>query len=138
MTKIGLSELELTEEWAASDEALRLRADFPLFRGHGTTDSALVYFELDEDSHVGTHTDSAEEIVLVLDGTAEAVMAERSVALGRHELIVIPRGVAHDVRNVGTGVVRAVGFFAQGEVESTFEEPLEPSGERVFRVPPSA
>jgi quercetin dioxygenase-like cupin family protein len=135
MTNISLSDLELTEEWAESDPTLRLRADFPLFRGHGTTESALVYFELDEGNHVGTHTDSAEEVVLVLDGTAEAVMAGESVVLGPHELVVIPPGVAHDVRNVGTGVVKAVGFFARGEVESTFAEPLEPSGERVFRVP---
>ncbi len=137
MTKIALPDVELTEEWAAGDQTLRLRANYVLFGGRGTCESALVYFELDEGAHLGFHRDSAEEIVLVLDGTAEATLDKGTIVVGPHELVVIPRGVAHDLRNVGSGVVRAVGFFASPEVESTFDETLEPTGERTFRVPPA-
>lgn len=138
MTKIALAELHLTEEWATSDETLRLRADFPLFLGNGTSDSALVYFELEAGKHLGSHSDSAEEIVLVLDGTAEATLGEERLVVGPRELVVIPAGVPHDVLNVGSDVLKAVGFFASAEVESTFAERLEPTGERRFRVPPDA
>lgn len=136
MFTVSLRDLALVEEWGRTDPTLRLRADFPVFAGNGAADSAVVVFELGEGEHLGLHTDSAEEVVLVLDGTAEATLGDATGKLTERELIVIPAGVIHDVRNVGKGVLRAVGFFASGEVESVFSEPLEPSGERVFRVPP--
>lgn len=138
MVTVSLGELDLFEEWGRDDPTLRLRADFPVFGGHGASDSAVVVFELGEGEHVGLHTDSAEEVVLVLDGRAEATLDGDTGVVGEREMVVIPAGVPHDVRNVGTGVMRAVGFFASGEVESVFAETLEPSGERAFRVPPPA
>lgn len=98
----------------------------------------MVVFELGEGEHVGLHTDSAEEVVLVLDGRAEATLGDETGQLRAREMVVIPAGVPHDVRNVGTGIMRAVGFFASCNVRSVFAEVLEPSGEREFSVPPPA
>jgi hypothetical protein len=40
----------------------------------------------------------------------------------------------HGVRNVGDDVLRVLGTFSSSTVVSTFEEPFEPGGPRVFVI----
>ena len=51
---------------------MRAKASFPFSKATGNASSAVVYFEIEPGHYLGTHTDSAEEIVLVLSGTVEA------------------------------------------------------------------
>jgi hypothetical protein len=57
MIKVNLDMLE------KMDKSWRITGKFALFSGVGTKSSA-VYFELEPGFQLGTHTDSAEEIVL--------------------------------------------------------------------------
>jgi hypothetical protein len=65
-------------------------------------------------------------------GTVQVAIGEKQGQLSAGELALVPGMVAHSVRNVGTGVARCVGFYAGARVVSTFEQPLMPSGLRVF------
>jgi quercetin dioxygenase-like cupin family protein len=75
--KIG--ELELLEGSYEDDPTMRVKFNFPFYVGTGTNNSAVVYFELEPGHRLGTHTDSAEEILLILEGEAEAALGENSL-----------------------------------------------------------
>ncbi|MGH9963716.1 MAG: cupin domain-containing protein, partial [Nitrososphaeraceae archaeon] len=42
----------------------------------GTKSGSVVYFELEPGYELGTHTDSAEEIVYIADGTVELTIGD--------------------------------------------------------------
>ena len=50
---------------------MRVKVNFPFSLGTGNKNTAVVYFEIEPGHRLGMHTDSAEEILLVLDGTAQ-------------------------------------------------------------------
>jgi hypothetical protein len=59
-----IEDLELMEVWYEDDPTMRLKVNFPFFLGTGTKNTAVVYFEIERGYRLGTHTDSAEEILL--------------------------------------------------------------------------
>jgi quercetin dioxygenase-like cupin family protein len=132
MIVVNLRQLELQEEWSEKDPAERLRSAFALHRGMGSDQASVVYFELEPGGAVGTHTDSAEEVVLVLKGTVQITLGAEQGVLSSGEFVLIPAMMPHSVRNTGTESARAVGLFTSARVISTFEQPLMPSGQRVF------
>lgn len=58
--------LELLDAWYENDPAMRVAVDFPLVAATGNQSSAVVCFEIEPDHYLGTHNDSAEEILLIL------------------------------------------------------------------------
>jgi quercetin dioxygenase-like cupin family protein len=132
MHTVDLSTMELMEGWFASDPSVRFRANFALFGGNGTESSAAVYIELQPGEALGEHTDSPEEILLVVDGEVEmSIGAERGRA-GRGTLAVVPPMAPHSFRNVGSGTARVVGFFPSPGVVATFVEPIQPISQQVM------
>jgi quercetin dioxygenase-like cupin family protein len=132
--KIG--ELELLEGWYEDDPTMRVRFNFPFFVGTGTKNTAVVYFELEPGCRLGTHTDSAEEILLILEGEAEASVGDEQGRVSAGEMAVVPAMVPHALRNVGDETVRVVGFFSSNVVASTFDRPMMPLGQRAVGTPP--
>jgi quercetin dioxygenase-like cupin family protein len=80
--------------------------------GNGAASSAVIYFEHEPGEHHGRHTDSAEEVVLVLDGEAQVIAGDEGMRLGAGALALVPAMVPHDISNVGPGRLRVVGFFS--------------------------
>ena len=135
MQTANLNTLDLIDAWFEDDPRMRVRVTFPFHAATGAEDSAAVYFEIAPGHYLGTHTDSAEEIVLILAGTVEAHLGDERGILAAGESVLIPAMMPHGVRNVGTETARCVGFFAAAAVESTFERPVMPFGERVVGTP---
>lgn len=133
MRTIQLSDVEL-EHVDGPEAGNSFRFAFPLHRAAGTNDSAVVYMELEPGMHLGTHTDSQEEVVLVLEGTAEATVGENRGTLTAGGAVVIPAMAPHDVRNVGAGPLRAIGFFSGAVVYSTFTPSPVPGTEGLLSV----
>jgi quercetin dioxygenase-like cupin family protein len=132
MHTVDLAAMELMEGWFAGDPSVRFRANFALFGGNGAESSSTVYIELQPGEALGEHTDSPEEILLVLDGDVEfQVGGERSRA-GKGTLGVVPAMVPHGFRNVGSSTARVVGFFPSGGVVATFVEPIQPIDQQVM------
>ena len=136
MTTTSLVSIELMEGWGADDATRRTRVAFPLYAAHGTDSTAVVYFELDPGNHLGRHTDSAEEILYVVDGQGEATIGDETAALEAGSLALVPELVPHDLRATGDRPLKVLGFFSAATVESIFDEPMEPVGERVLGTPP--
>jgi quercetin dioxygenase-like cupin family protein len=123
------TELELMQGWHDSDpEHTRVRVTFPINKWTGSRDSAVVYFEIEPDNRLARHTDSAEEILYVVAGEAEAEVGNERGRLAAGDLAVIPAMVPHGLVNVGNETVKIVGFFSEAEIISSFDEPVQPFG----------
>lgn len=138
MQTADLNTLELGEAWYEHDPAMRIRVNFPFYAATGNEDSSVVYFEIEPGHYLGTHTDSAEEILLILAGTVEASLGDERGELAAGQMALIPAMVPHGVRNIGAEPARCVGFFAAATVVSTFDQPMMPFGQAVVGTPPVA
>jgi mannose-6-phosphate isomerase-like protein (cupin superfamily) len=131
MSPIDLENLKLKESATAGGP---IRVAFPIHSATGTASTAAVLFELDPGSELATHRDSAEEVLLVLEGSAEARIADRSIAVGPGQLVVVPARVPHSVLNHGNDRLRILGVFAASTVVATFAEPLAPGGPQMMVI----
>jgi quercetin dioxygenase-like cupin family protein len=141
MLTVKTSELELMQGWFDTDpEHTRVRVTFPINKWAGSADSAAVYFEIEPGNRLAEHTDSAEEILYVITGEAEAHVGDERRRLSAGDLAVIPAMMPHGLVNVGTDTVKVVGFFSEPEIISTFNEPVQPFGAAVLNqgAPPPA
>lgn len=129
MLTVSTSKLELLDVWHESDpEHKRVQVAFPINKLEGSADSAVVYFTIAPGDSLGTHTDSAEEILYIVEGQAEATVGGERGILRAGDLAVVPAMAPHGLVNVGDGPVTVVGFFSEAEVNSTFEDTLQPLG----------
>jgi quercetin dioxygenase-like cupin family protein len=131
-----IEELELMEVWYEDDPKMRLKVNFPFFLGTGTKSTAVIYFEIEPGHRLGTHTDSAEEILLILQGEAEVSLGDEQCRLSAGEMALVPAMVPYGMRNVGDERMRVAGFFSSNVIVSTFDRPMMPFGERVVGTPP--
>jgi quercetin dioxygenase-like cupin family protein len=129
MFTAALSDIELMEGSYENDPAMHVKVNFPFSAATGAKNTAVVYFELEPGHRLGTHTDSAEEILLFLEGTAEVFVGEEQGQVSAGEMALVPAMVPHSMRNVGDETLRVVGFFPSSTVMSTFDQPIVPTGE---------
>ncbi|MGZ4201118.1 MAG: cupin domain-containing protein [Thermoleophilaceae bacterium] len=133
MQTVNTGSLELGEGWLASDpDRARVRFTFPMNAASGAEGSAIVYFELEPGKRLATHTDSAEEILYIVSGTAEAEVGDERGQVSAGDLALIPALVPHGLRNTGDETVRVVGFFCESEITSRFDEPMQPINQTVI------
>jgi quercetin dioxygenase-like cupin family protein len=129
MLTASTPQLELNEVWIASDPRGRVHPAFPINRSTGAEDTAVVYFEVAPGERLGTHTDSAEEILYIVAGEGEAQVGDERGRVRAGDLAVIPAMAPHGIANVGDETLKVVGFFCDSRIVSTFVEPLEPIGQ---------
>lgn len=137
MHTVNTREMDLMEGWFDDDLSVHFRANFALHRDNGATDSSAVVIELEPGWALGEHTDSPEEILLVMEGTVELIVDDERRVAGPATVAVVPAGVPHGIRNAGETTARIIGFFPEPTVTATFAEPIRPLGERtlVFGAP---
>ena len=132
MITVNLNKLELKESWGENDATRHARATFPLVGALGTENSTLVYFELDPGKSLGRHTDSVEEILLILAGTVEVNVGDEQGRLAQGEIALVPTMAPHDLRNVGQETAKVLGFFGEANFVATFDVPFLPDHVSVF------
>jgi quercetin dioxygenase-like cupin family protein len=122
MIRTELNKLELNEFIAKNNPKQRCKATFPMFAAHGTKQSATVYFELDPGDELGTHTDSTEEILLIIEGSVEATVGGEKSTASQGDLLLVPEMVPHNFRNIGKESAKVLGFFGgANNIIATFE-----------------
>jgi quercetin dioxygenase-like cupin family protein len=132
MIAVNLNEVELLESWQAEDPSARTRAAFPLVGVPDTGALGVVYFEVEPGNALGTHTDSQDEIVVLLSGAGEGTVGDDTGQVSAGALLFIPAMVPHGFRNTGDETLRAVGIFAGANCVSSFEHVLQPMGVSVI------
>lgn len=138
MQAVQTDSLELMHFTQGGDESGAVDATWPVFRDTGSTGTAVVYVSIPEGSRLARHTDSAEEVVIVLEGEIEFTISDETGRLGPGGIAVVPAMVSHHAVNVGRGRARFTGVFPSNTVVSTFEEPFDQTGGRVVGTPPPA
>lgn len=108
------------------DSLLLFIGNFALYSAAGTKSGSVIYFELEPDCELGNHTDSAEEIIYVVDGDIEATIGKERDRISKGELGVVPVMESHNFRNVGSSTARVIGFFSSPNIVSTFEKVFMP------------
>jgi quercetin dioxygenase-like cupin family protein len=133
MLTVATNTLELMEVWLDSDpQHKRLQVTFPINKWAGSRDSAVVYFEIEPGNRLAPHTDSAEEILYLISGQAEAQVGDERGRLAAGDLAVIPAMVPHSLLNTGEEPLKVIGFFSAAEIVSSFDEPIQPIGAAVL------
>jgi len=111
-----------------------LRVSFPLHSATGSASTATVLFELDPGAELYVHTDSAEELLIIVQGTAEARVGDEIGRVEKHQVALVPPMAPHGLRNIGDDVLRVLGTFSASTVVSTFERPLQEDGPQVLVI----
>jgi quercetin dioxygenase-like cupin family protein len=134
MQVVDIDSLELMDVVSELDPEFRVRVAFPHHSAVGNASLATVYFEVEPGARLGVHTDSAEELLLILEGEAEATIGDETAVAGPGATLTVPAMAPHGVRNLGSGTLRVFGFFSASTVVSTFEEAWAPGGPQVFVI----
>jgi quercetin dioxygenase-like cupin family protein len=121
---------ELSDAWIEGDETARWRSA----SGHGPDDGAKAsgssVLEVDAGCRLPRHTDSAEETIVVVSGTASLSVGEEESELAAGGVALVPECVPHEVRNAGSETLRFVAVYASTDVTTTYEVDVQPDGGR--------
>lgn len=132
MTTVNLKKLELNEFIGKEDTKQHCKATFPLVGFHGSRELATVYFELQPGDNLGRHTDSAEELLIVLSGKAEALVGDKKSIAEEGTLVLVPKMVPHDIKNVGHTTVKVLGVFGgANNIIANFDREMLPTHSNV-------
>jgi quercetin dioxygenase-like cupin family protein len=135
---VHTAELELMPAHHRGDDGNIVRATWPVHRGTGARSSAAVLFELGPGVRLGRHTDSAEEVLVVLEGDVEIEVGEERRRASAGAIAVVPAEVPHDVIGAGDTPARVTGVFSANTIVSVFDDEWVPYGTRVLGTPPPA
>jgi quercetin dioxygenase-like cupin family protein len=118
---------------AELDDRGAMKVGFPLSSSTGTASTAVVLLEFEPGGELAVHTDSAEELLLVIEGTAEGTVGDEVGRVEAGDIVLVPALAPHGLRNIGDGLLRVVGFFSSSTNVAVFEQPL-PTGDQVVVI----
>ena len=121
---------ELSDAWIEGAVRARWRSAPGHSAETGARASGSSLLEVDAGCLLPRHTDSAEELIVVVEGVAEVTVAEETSTAAQGAIALVPAGVPHHVRNAGDEILRFWAVYASTDVTTTYEEPVQPSGER--------
>jgi quercetin dioxygenase-like cupin family protein len=120
---------DLAESWIDGRPDLRWRSTVGTSPDGGARASGTSLLEVDAGCALPRHTDSAEEVVVVVAGTAEVEVAGETGRVPAGGVALVPEGVEHQVRNAGDEPLRFVAVYASTDVVTRYEAPVQPDGE---------
>ena len=121
---------ELSEAWIEGDERRRWRSGSGHSAETGARASGSSILEVEPGCLLARHTDSAEEVIVVASGVATVIVGDETATARQGAIALVPAGVPHEVHNAGSGVLRFWAIYASTDVTTTYEEPVQPDGER--------
>ena len=121
---------QFSETWIEADERGRWRSA----PGHGPATGAKAsgssILEVEPGCKLPRHTDSAEELIVVVAGAATVIVGHETATASAGAIALVPAGVPHEVHNAGEDLLRFWAVYAAPEVTTTYDEPVQPDGER--------
>lgn len=130
---IGAAQVELSDAWIEGDGEARWRSGSGHSAQHGATTTGTSLLEVPAGCRLPRHTDSAEEVVVVIAGSAEVTLGQETAAVGPGGVALIPENVPHEVRNAGEETLRFMAVYASTDVVTTYEDEVQPDGGRERR-----
>ena len=82
----------------------------------GRIDFKVATTRLDSGATTGRRVNHEEQVLMVVEGTAEAFVGDVQARLARGSSVVIPASVIHEIHNVGEEPLALVSAFADESV----------------------
>jgi quercetin dioxygenase-like cupin family protein len=124
-------DLDWSDAWVEGVDGGRWRSTTAFGASAGARESGCSLLEVEPESQLPRHTDSAEETIVVMEGVAGVTVGDApEFRLTAGGVGLVPREVPHHVRNLGDGPLRFAAVYAAPEVVTTYEQPVQPAGER--------
>jgi quercetin dioxygenase-like cupin family protein len=120
----------LGEAWIAGDRAERWRSGPGHGRAQGARSSGSSLLEIDPGNRLPLHTDSAEETIVVISGTAAVTVDGEQEVVREGGVALVPKDAPHEVRNAGDELLRFAAVYASTDVVTTYEDEVQPDGSR--------
>jgi quercetin dioxygenase-like cupin family protein len=130
----NLGELDLVDFSVSDDAKARGRIALPTSAETGSA-GMVVYLEVDPGDHIPPHTHTAEETIVVLQGSGEATAGALHGQVSVGAIVVAPAFARHGFENSGSETLKLVAFFGSGVVITTFDELVAPFGVKTFLAP---
>ena len=121
---------DLEEQWVEGRPELTWRSTLGTKPEGGAVASSTSLLEVPAGSALPRHTDSAEEHLVVVAGVAEVELDGETETVPAGGVALVPKDVPHQVRSAGDEALRFVAVYADVEVVTRYEEPVQPDGER--------
>jgi quercetin dioxygenase-like cupin family protein len=128
-----LDELEFADAWVEGDESARWRSASGHGPACGARSSGSSIIEVEPGRRLPAHTDSAEETIVVLAGSADVQIEGETAHVTTGGLALVPTNLLHEVRNAGSEVLRFAAVYADTDVVTTYRERVQPDGSRERR-----
>jgi mannose-6-phosphate isomerase-like protein (cupin superfamily) len=102
--------------WTGSiTDAARDNADFRRVLSTGPH-AQLVVMSIPAGGEIGEEVhDHVDQVVSIVEGSCEAVLDDVPSQIGDGDLVLVPAGTKHNVRNVGTGDLKLYTVYAPPE-----------------------
>jgi quercetin dioxygenase-like cupin family protein len=133
MVTFSLDNLEFADAWVEGDDAARWRSASAHGPACGAQSSGSSIIELEAGRKLPAHTDSAEETIVVLAGSADVQIDAETARVTSGGLVLVPTNHVHEVRNAGPEILRFAAVYADTDVVTTYREPVQPDGARERR-----
>jgi quercetin dioxygenase-like cupin family protein len=111
MFTVQLDQLELFESRTHEDPEIASKSAIALSSREESASTQVFYIVCEPHKRIGRHVHSAEEVLLVLEGTAEVSLGDEQARLSAGAIALIPAGVPHEPINVGSDTLRCVGYI---------------------------
>ncbi len=121
---------DLSDSWVEGRADLRWRSTLGTTPEDGAKASSTSLLEVEPGRALPRHTDSAEEVVVVVSGVAEVEVDGETGRVPAGGVALVPKDVPHQVRSAGGEPLRFVAVYAGIDVVTTYEAEVQPSGER--------
>ena len=112
--------LGLREEWRKGVET-RMRVSAEL----GATQVCIFEQWCEPGLGAPTHFHAVEEVLSVIAGEAEVWVATEQATVGAGQSVIIPAGIPHGFRNVGTTILHVQATLASPVFEAAYEDKRE-------------
>jgi quercetin dioxygenase-like cupin family protein len=122
-------ELDLHPAWVEGDSSARWRSA----TAHAGDASGSSILEIPAGCRLPRHTDSAEEVIVVIAGSAEVEVGGEVAPVPEGAVALVPADAPHEVRNAGRGPLRFAAVYAGADVVTRYAAEVQPDGSRERR-----
>lgn len=117
MEPVNIDELEMFVLTSSTTDDGYWEGGWFAYGGQGADASAAIYFNIPPGKRLGNHVDMTEETQYIISGSGELLLEEGSRPVRAGDVVVLKRGVAHDLRSTGSEDLQVVAFFSEPQAE---------------------
>jgi quercetin dioxygenase-like cupin family protein len=136
MITASIDQIEFQRGWSDTRPDVAFAFGLAVSTVNGSSSSQVICVALEPGKSGGRHAHSAEEILIVLEGTAELTVGDERERLSAGGIAVIPAKSIHEPVNVGRETLRFLAIFPSAAVLHSWEGRIEPLGAATFLTPP--